>query len=173
MSAAARLYSPQQQQTCWHRPPLNGHGTVLVDEDLYPATAAPGTPHARICASHYKDTRFGVTFEESLSPVWPSLLPWRYSRGPCGHAGSHRGWTASNVHTEPASVPANTREMVMSTSQRCRQVALGGKRTMSTLITINHKAQAQTRQTTRKSEKTKHAHTKMEINENATKTNTN
>jgi hypothetical protein len=34
MSAAARLYSPQQQQTCWHRPPLNGHGTVLVDVDL-------------------------------------------------------------------------------------------------------------------------------------------
>jgi hypothetical protein len=35
MSAAARLYSPQQQQTCWHRPSLNGYGTVLVDEDLY------------------------------------------------------------------------------------------------------------------------------------------
>jgi hypothetical protein len=34
MSAAARLYWPQQQQTCWHRPPLNGHGIVLVDEDL-------------------------------------------------------------------------------------------------------------------------------------------
>jgi hypothetical protein len=34
MSAAARLYLPQHQQTCWHRPPLNGHGTVLVDEDL-------------------------------------------------------------------------------------------------------------------------------------------
>jgi hypothetical protein len=32
---------------------------------------------------------------------------------------------------------------------------------------------AQTRQTTRKSEKTKHAHMKMEINGNATKTNTN
>jgi hypothetical protein len=31
----------------------------------------------------------------------------------------------------------------------------------------------QTRQTTRKSEKTKHAHMKMEINGNATKTNTN
>jgi hypothetical protein len=29
------------------------------------------------------------------------------------------------------------------------------------------------RQTTRKSEKTKHAHMKMEINGNATKTNTN
>jgi hypothetical protein len=34
MSVAARLYSPQQQQTCWHRLPLKGHGTVLVDDDL-------------------------------------------------------------------------------------------------------------------------------------------
>jgi hypothetical protein len=35
MSTAARLYWPQQQQTCWHRTPLNGNDTVLVDEDLY------------------------------------------------------------------------------------------------------------------------------------------
>jgi hypothetical protein len=34
MSAARPFYWPQQQQTCWHRPPLNGHGTVLVDEAL-------------------------------------------------------------------------------------------------------------------------------------------
>jgi hypothetical protein len=34
MSAAARLYWPHQQQKCWHRIALNGHGTVLVDEDL-------------------------------------------------------------------------------------------------------------------------------------------
>jgi hypothetical protein len=34
MSAAARLYSPQQQQTCWHRTALDGHSSVLVDEDL-------------------------------------------------------------------------------------------------------------------------------------------
>jgi hypothetical protein len=32
---------------------------------------------------------------------------------------------------------------------------------------------AQTRQTTRKGNKTKHAHMKMEIKENATRTNTN
>jgi hypothetical protein len=34
MSAAARLYWPHQQQTCWHRTALNGNDTVLVDEDL-------------------------------------------------------------------------------------------------------------------------------------------
>jgi hypothetical protein len=34
MSAAARLYSPQQQQTCWHRTALDGNDTVLVDQDL-------------------------------------------------------------------------------------------------------------------------------------------
>jgi hypothetical protein len=36
----------------------------------------------------------------------------------------------------------------------------------------NQQIAAQTRQTTRKSEKPKHAHMKMEINENATKTST-
>jgi hypothetical protein len=36
MPAAARLYSPQQQQTCWHRTALDGNDTVLVDEDLKP-----------------------------------------------------------------------------------------------------------------------------------------
>jgi hypothetical protein len=36
----------------------------------------------------------------------------------------------------------------------------------------NQQIAAQTRQTTRKSEKTKHAHMKMEINENATTTTT-
>jgi hypothetical protein len=35
MSAAAWLYSPQQQQTCWHRTALDGNDTVLVDQDLY------------------------------------------------------------------------------------------------------------------------------------------
>jgi hypothetical protein len=35
MPTARPFYWPQQQQTCWHRLPLNGHGTVLVDEDLY------------------------------------------------------------------------------------------------------------------------------------------
>jgi hypothetical protein len=35
MPTARPFYWPQQQQTCWHRPPLNGHGTVVVDEDLY------------------------------------------------------------------------------------------------------------------------------------------
>jgi hypothetical protein len=34
MSAAARLYWPQQQQTCWHRTALDRNDTVLVDEDL-------------------------------------------------------------------------------------------------------------------------------------------
>jgi hypothetical protein len=34
VSAAARLYSPQQQQTCWHRTAVDGNDTVLVDEDL-------------------------------------------------------------------------------------------------------------------------------------------
>jgi hypothetical protein len=34
MSAAARLYWPHQQQTCWHRTALDGNNTVLVDEDL-------------------------------------------------------------------------------------------------------------------------------------------
>jgi hypothetical protein len=34
MSAAARLYWPQQQQTCWHRTALDGNDTVLVDQDL-------------------------------------------------------------------------------------------------------------------------------------------
>jgi hypothetical protein len=36
MSAAARLYWPHQQQTYWHRTPLNGNDTVLGDEDLKP-----------------------------------------------------------------------------------------------------------------------------------------
>jgi hypothetical protein len=35
MPTARPFYWPQQQQTCWYRPPLNGHGTVLVDEDVY------------------------------------------------------------------------------------------------------------------------------------------
>jgi hypothetical protein len=34
MSTARRFYWPHQQQTCWHRTPLNGNDTVLVDEDL-------------------------------------------------------------------------------------------------------------------------------------------
>jgi hypothetical protein len=34
MPAAARLYSPQQQQTCWHGTALDGNDTVLVYEDL-------------------------------------------------------------------------------------------------------------------------------------------
>jgi hypothetical protein len=34
MPTARPFYWPQQQETCWHRHPLNGHGTVLVDEDL-------------------------------------------------------------------------------------------------------------------------------------------
>jgi hypothetical protein len=35
MSAAAGLYWPHQQQTCWHRTAMDGNDTVLVDEDLY------------------------------------------------------------------------------------------------------------------------------------------
>jgi hypothetical protein len=44
MSAAARLYSPQQQQTCWHRTALDGNDTVLVDEDLYLCWQYEGHP---------------------------------------------------------------------------------------------------------------------------------
>jgi hypothetical protein len=47
MSAAARLYSPQQQQTCWHRTTLGGNDTVLVDEDLY-TLGAPGSCSAKV-----------------------------------------------------------------------------------------------------------------------------
>jgi hypothetical protein len=34
LSIPCLLYWPHEQQTCWHRTPLNEIGTVLVDEDL-------------------------------------------------------------------------------------------------------------------------------------------
>jgi hypothetical protein len=44
MSTAARLYWPHQQQTCWHRTPLNGNDTALVDENLHTEERAQSVP---------------------------------------------------------------------------------------------------------------------------------
>jgi hypothetical protein len=80
MSAARPFYWPQQQQTCWHRPPLNGHGTVLVDEVIRLSSART---HGSQKAPNPDYTVVGQYNQTLQRAPWSFRLVWGLASSCC------------------------------------------------------------------------------------------